>query len=95
MSIKSFFMKLVFVLCALSKSDVSSKNSPVGSKLPTLLCWPREKRAEERKVRSKPALRLKRLRYHMIVPHTIKAKCSSPFEALNLIVVRMSKSLPV
>jgi len=65
-SIKSTFMKIVFFLCAFSKSDVSSKNSSVGSiKLSTLLCWPREKRAEERKVRSKPALRLKGLRYHM------------------------------
>ena len=40
------------------------KHSSVRSKLPTLVWWSRRKRVEL-KVRGKPALRLKRLRYHI------------------------------
>ena len=53
-SIKSSFMEIDSVFCALNRSDAPGKNSSVRSKLPTLACRSGRKVG---KVRSKPALR--------------------------------------
>ena len=84
-SIKSFFMEIIFFLRAFSSSEVLGKHASM-SKLPSAACWSREKREEG----VKPTCFVSKA---TSVPQANHSQYSSPVEALDLIVE--SKSLRV
>ena len=77
---------IFFSQCIQQQWSVSQNYFMIRNKLPTAACWFWEKK--ERKLWSQLALCRKRLRHHRQI-----IQCSSPVEALNLIVE--SKSEPV
>lgn len=84
-SIKSYFMEIIFFLSAFS-NEVLGKNAFIRSKLPTAACRSREKREEGVKLTCFASKATS-------VPQANHSKYSSPIQALNLMVE--SKSLPV
>ena len=82
-SIRSYFMRsFCFCLSVFSSSEVLTKVNFIRSKLPTAACWSREKRKET----VKPTCFMSKATSVPQTPQTNHSQCSSPVEALNLIV---------
>ena len=90
-SIKSYFMRSFF-LSVFSSSEVLANITSIRSKLPTAACWSREKKIEET-VHVKPTCFMSIATSAPQTLQTNHSQCSSPAEALNLIID--SKSQPV
>ena len=80
-SIKSYFMRSFFFLSVFS--EVLAQITSIGSKLPTAACWSRAKKRDET---AKPTCFMSKATLVPQTPQTNRSQCSSPVEALNLIV---------
>ena len=80
-SIKSYFVRSFFCLSVFSSSEVLAKITSIRSKLPTAACWSRKK-----KRKLKPTCFMSKATTVPQTPQTNHSQCSSPVEALNLIV---------
>ena len=87
--VKSYFMGSFVFLSVFSSSEVLAKITSSRSKLPTAACWSWEKREET----VKPTCSMSKATSVPQTPQTNHSQCSSPVEALHLILE--SKSQPV